>query len=638
MGIPIPSMADDAPRAEFHDIGKLIDWVAIELHPPKTRGEPHEFERCVETEDARSRWGIELSPSRAWRNIVRKDPFRQLRDQAWPGNRDWIFASHADTLAAGYGRAIDERRIESAPRHGRYRLWTGEEPPDPRLKEEQALGEMIQFLNADPTWEEAERKYADLLRDRAETARPGLNVTTLLSHSRTVGKLARVLARLDWRTPANGEWKGQAEQEGLNKSLISAHYWVEFPHQPYRSKDMMIFDAVERFLDEVEQGEFADNVLSRFDNQVLAVFETPERMEAFQDAAFSRGLRLRTQSRRQTLGEYRKTRLGDFSGEEPRFVSPPNLSEQFHEPICEVCKMARATKNWLTDSPRAEDEDEEIGREDLCESCFQMRAAARGLQKLKEWRSGGLVWVHLSLDVGLLRKSLRTLAREYLEAAPWHGEESDKQRVIEDLDVSFPVVVDFVEDYKVALKRIHERLEARVGSERVEKLMGNLIAVRLSEAPPLDVMFDCLDVLRDAFPRLCGPGDADVAFPIRVAFSVSNVKYPFFQHWRFLQGGESEVSVQLVNSGEARFRMRDSERITQVVRDAACGNASSLHSLAMMAASQPSIAQLALLDKTYRGLDLEGLADVVASGALDFGSARVLANLSSRGSGRSADG
>lgn len=634
-------MADQAPRAEFHDIGKLIDWVAVGLHPPMTKDEPHEFERCVETEDARSRWGIELSTSRAWRNIVRKDPFRQLRDQAWPGSRDWIFASHADWLAAGYGRGIsDEERIDSAPRHGRYCLWTGEEPPDPRLKEEQALREMIQFLNADPTWEEAERKYADLLRDRAETARPGLNVTTLLSHSRTVGKLARVLARLDWRTPANGAWKGQAEQEGLNKSLISAHYWVEFPHQPYRSKDMMIFDAVERFLDGVEQGEFADNVLSRFDNQVLAVFETPERMEAFQDAAFSRGLRLRTQSREQELGAYRKTkrRLGDFSGQRPRFVSPPNLPEQFDEPICEVCKMARATKNWLTDRPRAEDEDEEIGREDLCESCFEMRADARGLQKLKDWRAGGLVWVHLSLDVALLRESLKTLAREYLEAAPWHGKASEKPQVIEELDVSLPVVVDFVEDYKVALKRIHERLEALAGSGQVERLMDNLLAVRIRGAYPLGVMFACLDVLRDAFPRLCDPGDADVAFPIRVAFSVSNVKYPFFQHWRFLQGEESEVSFQLVNSGFARFKMKHSKVIAATVKSAAKSHASSLHNLAMMAASQPSVAQLALLDKTDRGLNLAELADLVSTGALDLGSARVLANLASREFGRRTDG
>jgi hypothetical protein len=48
------------PKAEFHDIGKLIDWVAVGLHPPKTSGEPHEFERCVETDEARREWGVQL--------------------------------------------------------------------------------------------------------------------------------------------------------------------------------------------------------------------------------------------------------------------------------------------------------------------------------------------------------------------------------------------------------------------------------------------------------------------------------------------------------------------------------------------------------------------------------------------------
>lgn len=35
-------------KSEFHDIGKLIDWVAVGLHAPKTKVEPHEFERLIE--------------------------------------------------------------------------------------------------------------------------------------------------------------------------------------------------------------------------------------------------------------------------------------------------------------------------------------------------------------------------------------------------------------------------------------------------------------------------------------------------------------------------------------------------------------------------------------------------------------
>lgn len=646
-------MEDDAPLAEFHDIGKLIDWVALRLHQKNKRGEPHEFERCVKSEEDRKEWRVELRDSRAWRNIVRKDDFHKLRTETWPESRDWIFTSFADHLAAGYGRAIsDERKVKAAPRHGRYCLWTEteEEPRDPRLNDRKALEEMIQFLNNDPTWQEAERKYGEPLRCRAETARPGLNVTTLLSHCRTVGKLARVLARLEWKT-RHGRWKDGAEREGAEQHLLSAHYWVEFPHQPYRSKDMIIFNVVERFLYEVEQGEFADNVLSRFDNQVLAVFESCDRMEAFHDAVFQQGLRLRAQirDRQHTLDEYtnkaKESRpLGDFTGEEEkeRWLSPADLPEQFDEPICEVCKMARATKNWLTDRPRPDDDDEEMGKEDLCDSCFEMRLNATGLQKLKEWRVGGLVWVYLSVDVALLRKSLRSLAQKYLRRVLKDDEGKESQdnmsEVVEALDVSLPVVVDFVEDYKAALKEIRVQLEGLDGSKQVERLMDNLLAVRLGNVRPLEVMDVCLRVLGEAFPKLCDPQDSDMLFPIRVAFSASNVKHPFFQHWQFLKNAQSEVSFQLVNSGVARFKMRDSKEIARTIEEAAKRNRSSLHSLAMMASSQPAIAQLALLDKTGRGLNLVEITGLVSSGKLDLASARVLANLASKSRGERSDG
>lgn len=631
------------PKAEFHDIGKLIDWVAVGLHPPETRGEPHEFERCVENPDARQKWGVQLENNAVWRNIVRKDDFRELRAEMWPDSLDWLTCSHADHLAAGFGRAIDERQIQAPPRQGIHCLWTGkdwdgeardpaEPPPDPRLKDEGALPEMIAFLNGDPTWEEAEEMYSDLLRRRAETARPGLNVTTLLSHCRTVGKLARVLARMDWKTSPGETWRSGGRIEGKNKPLISAHYTVDFPHEPYRARDMHVFDTLECCLEELEGGEFADNVLARFDNQLVVVFESQERMDQFEKVVLDRGFRLRRQERSDTIGEYSARRLGSFSSQE-EWISPRDLPDRIEEPICEVCKMAHATRNWLTDAPAAAREEEDIvaGREDLCEDCFNLRMEAPKLQKLgNEWREGALVWIHFRLDFERLRAALKKLAQDYLREVKWNeGKDEKKDEVVESLDVSMPVIVDFVEDYKKFLSVVRERLESKAGKANLEVLMDNLLVVRLGTVRPLDILSLCLAALRAAFPKLCAEELADT-FPLRVALSASNVKHPFFAHWRFLQTTECDVEFQLVNSGRAKFKMAHDEEVRASVVEASNEQASSLHALATMSAIYPSLGQLALLDKTDRGLRLQQIVQIVEEGKIDLESVRVLANLKSK--------
>ena len=277
-----------------------------------------------------------------------------------------------------------------------------------------------------------------------------------------------------------------------------------------------------------------------------------------------------------------------------------------------------------------DEEDAAMGPEDLCEQCFKLRSEAPKLQQLAVWTEGALVWVHFRLDFELLRDALRQLAQAYLSEVPWkQNGKAKKNEVVKRLDVSLPVIVDFVDDYTRALEEIRRRLQKLVGDNNLEPLMNNLLAARLADVGPLEVMEACLEVLRETFPKLCKV-ESGVRFPIRVAFSASNVKHPFFQHWRYLQATEREVEFQLVNSGVARLDMADSFAVMKVVLEAAKHHSSSLHNLAMMAATQPALAQLALLDKQERGLKLDELADLVKDGKIDLESVRILANLASR--------
>lgn len=681
-------MADDSPKAEFHDIGKLINWAAHGLRAKKGRGEPHEFEACVETDEARRQWGVSLR-GRAWRNIVRKDAFRQLRDQTWPNSIDWLLASHADNLAAGFGRAIPENLIDAEARQGRHCLWTGldwdeeerdpsEQPQDPRLSKESDIREMIRFLNADPSWDEAELKYGEFLLRRAETARPGLNVTTLLSHCRVVGQLARVLSKRSWETPSGGSWRDDGEPEGHEIPLWVGLYEVGPAIEPYRSRDATVFAQLNAVVREVSN-KYPDNVLAAFGTRfvVADLVENGRSIEEELDALLhERRVTVRKLTRCEAVKRYlnfcnscervvrnpRELQLTDdgvkhlsergcggnvesfYIGAFPdrdyaggrtvawngarRVVRQP--PDRIEEPICEVCKMAHATRNWLTDAPFQEPGEEGVGREDLCEECFNFRCEAQPLPKLSTWRTGALVWIYFDLDFLSLRESLNALAREYLKAVPWKqgSSESQKDAVVGMLEVSLPVVVDFVEDYKHALGSVRDHIVDFAGSENVEELMEGLLCVRLQDIAASDVVFLCLERLRRAFPRLCAES---VEFPVRTGFSVSSVKHPFFDHWRFFRRMREEVEIQLVNSGTAKLKIRHVEEVRRVVDEAAEEHRSSLHNLAVIAAHQPSLAQLALLDKSDRGLGLGRIGELLACGKLNLASARVLANLTRKG-------
>lgn len=81
--------------ADFHDIGKLLDWGALGL------GRGHDFEMC---RDARGGVNPCATP---WPGIWQKDQeFRADRLKPWPDSLVWAWVILADQLAAGWGRGI----------------------------------------------------------------------------------------------------------------------------------------------------------------------------------------------------------------------------------------------------------------------------------------------------------------------------------------------------------------------------------------------------------------------------------------------------------------------------------------------------------------------------------------------------
>lgn len=627
---------NDDPKAEFHDIGKLINWKAVGLRSG-AESDPHEFERCIEPQDKRTEWGVNLQGS-AWRAIVRKDRFRGVRNSQWPNSRAWIFTGFGDNMAAGYGRTVPERAVQGDPNHGYHCLWTGKDEADPRLRDKDDLRELIKFLNDDPTWADAQKRYRSLFLRRAETARPGLNVTTLLAHSEVAGKLARVISRLDWSDVSPEATWDQAKQEACRSArrITVCHYRVRFAQRPYRARDLNVLSALRERVGSLQMS-FPDNVLSAFDDQVIAVFESDDTRSRFETAITEAGFFAYKRSQTKTIAEWVKQGINPGTGEWAT-VYPGYPPTRIELPICENCQMAHATKKWPGDRRQAPtDEEERYAEDDLCERCFQLRERQEAMSKLAKWREGSVLWLSVRLDLDQLKETLTEMNRRYLREKA----KAVADDIVKSLYIPYPVVVDFVRDYDAFLKCVHEFLTATQGDERVERPLDNLWCIRLeSRSEVLKLLEDLFNAFRSRFPKLVSPSrtgsegiaanaenvEQDLVCPVRFALSVSNVKHPFFEHFRFFEKSKAEVEINLVGSGQAAFRLVHTPKVLASLKAV---SPHAIHRLAAVAGVSEALAKVVLKDNSERGMDMTAVARLIPE-VTDFEGVRTLVNLSNR--------
>jgi hypothetical protein len=635
--------------AAFHDIGKLIDWKAVGLQAydesgRPTESEPHDFEKCVGPE-----WGVRFAAV-PWEAIHRKQ--ETLRATHWPSSSVGTWTSLADQLAAGWGRAISETLLTSDPIFGRYCLWTGALCADPRLKEPQALHDMIAFLNTAPSWNQAEEKYGIRWQQRAKTARPGLNVTSLHAHSVVTEKLARVLATLPAESFAPGASWQQIQQALDRLKLTVAHFRIHVDQRPFRVGEWNIF-AQRREAMEAAIQRFADYIIGRSENECVGVFSSLTQAEAFVQAVTSAGFGVTRRQEEKPISEIKAHGILGILPSRWQRVYPGSLPARISLPICEACQMAHAEYRWPAnhlalrsdlreesrrllremvwpelrlddfpdvDRPKLLSWLGEWGEEDLCTSCFGLRRNAGRLTKLARWSGYMVAWVHVSLDLQDLRNSLGRLQRDYIRAC----DPNTDQQLLERVEANFPLIADFLSDFEQFLVELSQGIGERFGADRIEQVDNNLWCVRL------DARSDALHLLdlynrgmQHHFPKLCATrGDRPCA--VRVSLSVSPHKHPFFVHWRFIEKARSDVAVQLVGSGTATLA---ASTLPEVLRALDHGKRGALHRLRDIARTSPALAEVVLRDRQDRDrMAYEKLQQLLPQ-KLDFQGLLTLSNL-----------
>lgn len=614
-----PSTNDGLVRAEFHDIGKIVDWQAVGLYSPgEEGGEPHDFEKCVEEWDVRF-----AAPT--WESVFRKD--QRLRHN-WPKSAGWIAAFFADHLAASLSRLMDEGQkrnfrsaaqkagIQTAPEYGRHNLWKDEKNAPDRLTTEEELRELIQFLNGGPSWEDTYRDYGRWIDARAEEAFPGLNVTTLRQHSKIVGKLARVIQRLPWTDEEVAQ--GWQEIKATRRQITVARYRLVFPQKPYRTRDLEVFAQIERATADAAL-RFPDNVLLRVDDQIIATFESEKAQQEFESFIVQLGFHLRKRSRTEALSTLARTGLTSKLGHET--IVYPDLPEEIALPICENCQFAQGAHSW-SPAELSDEDDEPIADERLCDRCFNLRKTATRLTKLTTWRDGRVAWLFHDLDLDECLSALTDLIRQRLRAR--YGDEL-VQNFLSGIEATYPLLSDFVDDYSQYLGCLKKALVDEFDSDRIESIGSWIACVRLESQLEASSLIRVIhSAALEAFPTLL---DQESTLPFRVGVSISNPKYPFFAHWRAFQDMRGEVNVSMIGTGQCGFRLKSWPKIEQAMK---ATKRAAVHRFASATAVSPALGDLILRSKETGRFELSHLRSLIPD-HLSLEGARVLSHFLTEG-------
>ena len=654
--------------AEFHDIGKLINWKAVGLQKQKESGgwgpEPHEFEECLTPE-----WEIDLN-AYPWHAIrcEEKDILKRPAD-----SKIWAWTIIADWLAADWSRPLtdeEKKKKLKGDQKGYYCLWTGHEDKDPRLTEKAQLLDMIKFLNKSPSWQEAKEKYGDKWLKRPEEIMDGLNVTSLDSHSILTGKLAQVVSQVpSEKFPWSKPFK-QFMNESLPKfNLIVMYFSVEIVQRPFRVSEWNIFSQRKESLKGTIE-KFHSNIIYHSSNECIGVFITESQINELKNAITNAGFKIKYR-----ILDDKAYKFTDFEKENPiNIIDVINekdkyeycyLPDRIDIPICETCQMAHATHRWPADHlanesrlsqtsrnllkesdwkslepddfPESERDIIESrideGEENLCSACFELREQAAPLTKLREWNEGSIAWIHVHLDLIKLRTILTELHREYLR--PRLTEEGLLTNLLDKVEARFPLIEDFRRDYDKYLHTFYSEIVKSFGEKNIEQVDDNLWCLHLDDKTDAMFVLEIHDkLMRERFPKLVEQKIKSPC-PIHLRLSISHLKHPFFDHWRFLEKANNDISIQLVGSGIAQIQIKHLsgilEKLEQTTRHG-------LHRLGEIATISQLLAELVLKNKEDKDRKtFEAINRMLDEHKLDFESIITLSNLMKGGKSHGQD-
>lgn len=241
--------------------------------------------------------------------------------------------------------------------------------------------------------------------------------------------------------------------------------------------------------------------------------------------------------------------------------------------ICDLCQKASAT--------------EEFGEETieyLCKGCHDLRKKAPRYSVLAEWEKIGnskIALLEISLDTEHLLKTLsncfnKQLSQELFEHSKGNASPQD---------FGFSIIFEFLEDYKKFISEVKDEIDKKRRFEIV-LVLNNLFIIKIEDLKDLMSIADKYGkIYKEHFPKLLEIKQS----PIYLSISCANIKYPFFEHWKFLEDYKQSdkrysIFINIAGKGSIETEIWNMENVIDFYKDISVrGDVRALHKLSEIA-------------------------------------------------------
>lgn len=399
------------------------------------------------------------------------------------------------------------------------------------------------------------------------------NITSLYTHVELVGKIFRVLkSHIKVKKDNNDtyilELDGKAvktikEAEGGNRTIGNQDIdkgkwqarfikcWIKFPHSFVRLQDLNLLvkrqhllknfinkykdyvmistqdflslflpieiDLKEMFSEFLENGFFIETTETIADLGILSSNLDKKLLKARKENKTSR---LRILERRETK-VYRNV-----------LISNSNV-EQIKPPICDICQV----------QPAKERIKENI-KEWICDKCYELRESGESFNYPDEWMDSKVVWLKFSLNHGKLENWLQEAFGRYIDSLNNVG---DRQTLKNEFR-SQACYSDFVNDYLEMVKNFWDKCKELEIKKPISDY--NEIGVcKYSGMMLKNILEKFTEIYSYYFPDCEGNDES----PISLSLSISPIKYPIREHFRYFENPKGFLNIKSVNVFEDIF-------------------------------------------------------------------------------------
>lgn len=531
-----------------------------------------------------------LKDNKTWKGVCKHHHGENF--QTFPDTEDLFILDIADNLAAATSRALRLGRDEKYRTDDSvFKLWKNEHSDikEGRELRSLSLSEIVEFVAKNPDWIDYNNKYGKKLLQQAEDAKLGNNVTSLYTHSKLSGQFYRILKNSDFYVPE----KGLEDREKVNETfknvvknwkLLIFNFKLKFPQKSFRTKDVNVLKILENILSEIKN-KYPDNVLFYTSDEILMISNDEEILNQIKEFIEPYGFWFKVIRSNTSLSGL-KSDPSQIKGKR-EYNEYLDLKDKISPPICEICQMYPAKQyTSLSDDEKKLVTDDKSGIiENLCESCTNIRKYGESLKKLSKWTDTSIVWIKIKLDFNKLVKILEKLYIEYLKSLNVKNPER--------AEIRYSVVNEFQWDYNGFLNQLNERLHEIFDSENeknVEDVLEDLYCVKIDRLEDIEKILRLYNSLVDEFFQKF---KKTIESPIKLVISESNVKFPFFEHWKYLDNPENDIDIKIIGKGEMKVKLSQLEDLLYLK----LGEKTALNKLANMAEISKELAYMEIISK-----------------------------------------